>query len=52
MENFKYYISLWFALKVSSVYKYVIFKNKYPESIQICRVFFISMCKTGLLIAL
>ena len=47
MENFKYYISVWVALKVYSVLKYDIYKNKYSESIQICHVFFISVCKTG-----
>ena len=47
MENFKYYISVCVALKVYSVHKYVIFKNKYPKSVQICHLFFISVCKTG-----
>ena len=31
--------------------KYGIYKNKYPESIQICHVFYISVCKTGHLTA-
>ena len=38
------------ALKVCSVHKYVIFNNKYPESVQICHLFFIRACKTGHLI--
>ena len=32
--------------------KYGIYKNKYTESILICHVFFISVCKTGHLTAL
>ena len=47
MENFKYYTIVCVALKVYSVHKYVIFKNKYPKSVQICHLFFISVCKTG-----
>ena len=53
MENFKYYIKcmeLNRYLKSTCVLKYGMYKNKYPESIQICHLFFIRVCKTGHLI--
>ena len=50
MENFKYYIKCMVAIKVYIVDKYGMYTNKYPESVQICHLFFIRVCITGYLI--
>ena len=42
--------SVWVAIKVYIVHKYGMYTNKYPESVQICNLFFIRVCKTGHLI--